>query len=540
MVSVKEQIEEAIQIISQRRAVFAVADIAAYANMEGMEKPIQQVMQRHCGDGTLLNLDSPGVKPTPGSLYIRKLEVEKWWVRQTLRWAESELDCLTAGQLVGAMSLSFDGPRWAVPPRAVLDTGCRWAMVDDGSVHGTYVFPWASVLRTHPQFEETFRSIFDPESPKHHLKNRSDETYQQDKWKRTWGDVPAAGLDQSAIIEAMDEALNTLRNREAEIIRGRYGLDTGRALTLEELGFKLGITRERVRQIEKKALKRLKGLPAWYYGFAAHFIRSGGSLLISESDITPQWELLSRSTGMNTVEIPRLKLWVIGAMSRLEGYSSYLDTVDACADDLGGKSDIPVYEKLQFLPNRDAIHLRVSEREYGDMQKKNWTRSRMAYEVLRSLGCAAHYSAIADECNRLFPERPNTTHNWHAALLLPESQALGIVWIGRKGVYGLVEQGYSRPARDLFDAVASIVEARFAHTGQPVSSDFVIHELSRERQDLDPGSVNMALNFNDRLASKGGGRYVPKTHAPGNAFGSQPILYDFDAGLDAFLADPGG
>jgi len=56
----------------------------------------------------------------------------------------------------------------------------------------------------------------------------------------------------------VDEVLNTLSPREARILRLRFGLDNGRTYTLEEVGQKFGLTRERIRQIESKALRRLR------------------------------------------------------------------------------------------------------------------------------------------------------------------------------------------------------------------------------------------------------------------------------------------
>lgn len=56
----------------------------------------------------------------------------------------------------------------------------------------------------------------------------------------------------------LKKALSTLTEREQKIIRSRFGLDDGRSSTLEEIGREYGITRERVRQIENKALTKLK------------------------------------------------------------------------------------------------------------------------------------------------------------------------------------------------------------------------------------------------------------------------------------------
>lgn len=58
--------------------------------------------------------------------------------------------------------------------------------------------------------------------------------------------------------EKVQEVLETLPPREARILRLRFGLENGRAYTLEEVGQKFGLTRERIRQIESKALRRLR------------------------------------------------------------------------------------------------------------------------------------------------------------------------------------------------------------------------------------------------------------------------------------------
>jgi RNA polymerase primary sigma factor len=58
--------------------------------------------------------------------------------------------------------------------------------------------------------------------------------------------------------EKIEEVLSTLSPREARILRLRFGLENGRTYTLEEVGKKFGLTRERIRQIEGKALRRLR------------------------------------------------------------------------------------------------------------------------------------------------------------------------------------------------------------------------------------------------------------------------------------------
>ena len=58
--------------------------------------------------------------------------------------------------------------------------------------------------------------------------------------------------------EEVTELLESLSDRERQVIRLRYGLDGGRTHTLEEIGEQLNVTRERVRQIEAKAMEKLR------------------------------------------------------------------------------------------------------------------------------------------------------------------------------------------------------------------------------------------------------------------------------------------
>ncbi len=70
--------------------------------------------------------------------------------------------------------------------------------------------------------------------------------------------APPEIAGNSLLREKLEELLETLTPREARILRLRYGLDNGRTYTLEEVGNKFGLTRERIRQIEAEALNRLR------------------------------------------------------------------------------------------------------------------------------------------------------------------------------------------------------------------------------------------------------------------------------------------
>lgn len=70
--------------------------------------------------------------------------------------------------------------------------------------------------------------------------------------------APADAVAVTLLKEQLTEVLNTLTPREAKVLRLRYGLDDGKARTLEEVGKEFNVTRERIRQIEAKALRKLK------------------------------------------------------------------------------------------------------------------------------------------------------------------------------------------------------------------------------------------------------------------------------------------
>ncbi|MFR3545831.1 RNA polymerase sigma factor RpoD [Blautia sp.] len=70
--------------------------------------------------------------------------------------------------------------------------------------------------------------------------------------------VPADAAAFTLLKEQLVEVLNTLTDREQKVLRLRFGLDDGRARTLEEVGKEFNVTRERIRQIEAKALRKLR------------------------------------------------------------------------------------------------------------------------------------------------------------------------------------------------------------------------------------------------------------------------------------------
>ena len=72
------------------------------------------------------------------------------------------------------------------------------------------------------------------------------------------GQTPEEAMDILARQEEVRELLDTLTERERQVVRMRYGLGEEKPQTLEEIGSALGVTRERVRQIEARAMEKLR------------------------------------------------------------------------------------------------------------------------------------------------------------------------------------------------------------------------------------------------------------------------------------------
>ncbi|MEB3330615.1 MAG: RNA polymerase sigma factor RpoD [Candidatus Sericytochromatia bacterium] len=71
-------------------------------------------------------------------------------------------------------------------------------------------------------------------------------------------EAPVQSVTHELLREDISDVLNTLSSRERDVLKMRFGLEDGRQRTLEEVGQQFGVTRERIRQIEAKALRKLR------------------------------------------------------------------------------------------------------------------------------------------------------------------------------------------------------------------------------------------------------------------------------------------
>ena len=99
------------------------------------------------------------------------------------------------------------------------------------------------------------KSIASLESP---LSSDKDANSIEELMEDSDNEGPEHATINRALQESITEALSTLDEREAEIIRYRFGLDGAQRLSLKEIGDKYQLTKERIRQIEKRAISRLQ------------------------------------------------------------------------------------------------------------------------------------------------------------------------------------------------------------------------------------------------------------------------------------------
>ncbi|HXK93516.1 MAG TPA: sigma-70 family RNA polymerase sigma factor, partial [bacterium] len=88
--------------------------------------------------------------------------------------------------------------------------------------------------------------------------NESEDSFLGDFIEDVSVDSPVDNASHNSLEGEIEQALETLTEREEAVLRLRYGLDDGQPRKLEEVGNRFGITRERVRQIETKAIRKLR------------------------------------------------------------------------------------------------------------------------------------------------------------------------------------------------------------------------------------------------------------------------------------------
>lgn len=335
--------------------------------------------------------------------------------------------------------------------------------------------------------------------------------------------------------ERLDAWLAHLSERQRQVLQWRYALIDGEELTLEEIGERLNVTRERVRQIESKALRRLLG-PTGQTAVRRlvaelhHAIVAEGGVM-SETDLAetlasiaeigennPQGVVrLLLGSSEKYIKIKEMQAWCLPHLASLVSLVG-IEAINVLRQALAPISTDELLQRLKqtqfYEEHRDdlndkfilaCVHAdgKIVQREDGNLGLEVWDRHWQDNIVfaLRTVGQPMHYAAIADVINA---SQQNDRHITPRAVHIRLMQHPEIfVWIGRRGTYGLREWGLER-AQSYADALIQVLQA----AGHPLTITEVLAALVKLRPYYGETSVQLTLGTNSRFRA-----------FPGNTFG---------------------
>jgi RNA polymerase primary sigma factor len=175
---------------------------------------------------------------------IKFISYAVWWIRQAILQALAEQSRIVRVPLNRAGALHRIGKRSAMLLQELGREPTVEELADELDISEDEVRRTLSLSQTHLSLDAPLTPGEDNRLldylPDQFAAGPDDETYDR------------------ALLDTVEEALGTLKEREAKILRLYFGLEDQEPMTLEEIGSLLGITRERVRQIKEKALLRLR------------------------------------------------------------------------------------------------------------------------------------------------------------------------------------------------------------------------------------------------------------------------------------------
>jgi len=175
---------------------------------------------------------------------IKFISYAVWWIRQAILQALAEQSRIVRVPLNRAGTLHRIGKRANTLLQELGREATHAEIAEDMDITEEEVAKTMSISQVH-------LSLDAPLTP-------GEDNRLLDYLPDTMHPTPEDQTFEKAMIEAIAESLGGLKEREAKILKLYFGIDGGDAMTLEEIGSQLGITRERVRQIKEKALSRLR------------------------------------------------------------------------------------------------------------------------------------------------------------------------------------------------------------------------------------------------------------------------------------------
>jgi RNA polymerase sigma factor (sigma-70 family) len=335
-------------------------------------------------------------------------------------------------------------------------------------------------------------------------------------------------LAEITLDDLVTQWLEVLTEREHQILRWRYGF-IDEALTLEEIGQLVNLTRERVRQIEAKAIRKLCRPSQRYIvqslvQFVREVLLEGGGVgtetqiseTVSEAidigAVDPQGVVrLLLSIHDEFAEIKKERAWgltdlPLESVAKINRYA-----VDLLAAERAPLTKDELLARLKVMPwyqehasqLSDAFILaciNVSEkiicREDESYGLEKWQRHYLddIIVALRRLSQPAHYSEIAETINASLPEDQHITPRAVHIRLMQHPELF--VWVGRRGTYGLKEWGVKR-ALSYEKTLVGILR----RAGHPLTFQQILAQLPTFRPYYDENSIVLTLGTNERFRS---------------------------------------
>ena len=497
--------ESGFSIVAKRQMVITANDLQSCCDHSIPIADVEAALDRLTVDGTLIRMSLP---PGPcAHAYVIKDYATRWWIRSVLSWYETGAIILRTEELARSMSSTFGEVPWHEPEPGLLQLGTELGMIGRTEHDKTFVSPWANLLRLLPWVRQFLLNATRAPRPSEYL---------------------TTGTSQ----HLSSDFLGSLDPRQSFVFSQRCR--AGR--TLEEIGDTLGLTRERVRQIESSVMRRHDVEQALSSIVVDYFVNNSWSVVVDRRDesVKQPLDYLFKRRKLHLDALETIVLMPTKWVKAVNQITSDRSTVLAFA--ISGFSTVPepLELLLSVLPFEDASRIRGGVKAFLRQMSEALTRKSQAYVALKIIGKAAHYTEVIEVCDSLWPNRSGPTEAYINALAAAaKSSENGVVHIGRKGMYGLSEHGYSKPTQSLTETVAEIVHDEYAQTGRPVSADFVINRIRSYRHDPDTNSVKMALSFHNELKSVGNSMYVPTAAATGGEDSKYlgPSSLDFSSAL---------
>ncbi len=343
--------------------------------------------------------------------------------------------------------------------------------------------------------------------------------------------------DVASLYTTLNRLLLNLEERERIVLTLRYGLDKSDGRTLEAIGQQFGITRERVRQIEKKAIRKLlqprlhQHMQPFVTQLNQALAQAGGimSLLAADNVFCNSSQDRQKNSGLVTEfmlnfasDIEKVKKTPVIIDKQLSSaYQSHINPTftllkhilkQAAAplpanellfrfatDEQGRKINEQVPE--DFLVACFQAHPDVAIDEEGYIGLASWARTRVddIIVVLRTHGKPLHYSEITDRVNQRLPDDQQTTaHNIHAQI----GRLTGIFVRVGHGIFGLAEWGLTQDS-----CVADAAHRVLSEAGTVLDIEEITTRVLKTWH-VKPTSVRAAIDLDKRVVRVAPNRYV--------------------------------